>query len=362
MTILFLCPETDLVREVGAYANAFRRRGIRVAYIDGACPLNVDLEQLFQRCPERPDLVLHVEWFPVLPPRLAETPIPTASFQVDTYAYTRRRIAWSMLFDHVFVFHPAYEQAFREAGHPAVYELSHAAEAELFAGQDLERIFEVGWVGQVGAGIYRTRERLLRSLAASFQMNDWRRRYSQQEMARIYLQSRIVVNIGRDDFLQDANLRVFEAMAAGALLITRLPSELTQIGFQEGVHFVGYRETRELQPLIRKYLADESSRRLIAHLARELVLREHTYDRRADVFLDKIRLSHGKLSAPARGWPGHRVHLAYLDFFAAHGSLHLAAAELPKIARHNLKNAIQGAVLLARAFCKKLWLSMRSRD
>jgi len=82
-------------------------------------------------------------------------------------------------------------------------------------------------------------------------MNDWSRRYEPEEMARIYRQSKIIVNIARDDFPQDANLRTFEAMATGALLLTSLPTELTEIGFEDGVHFVGFRKEAEIAPLVR---------------------------------------------------------------------------------------------------------------
>jgi spore maturation protein CgeB len=52
-------------------------------------------------------------------------------------------------------------------------------------------------------------------------MNEWWRLYTYEEMVKVYQRSKIVVNVGRDDYPQDANLRVFEAMAAGALLITQ---------------------------------------------------------------------------------------------------------------------------------------------
>jgi spore maturation protein CgeB len=84
------------------------------------------------------------------------------------------------------------------------------------------------------------------------------------------------VNIGRDDYPQDAKLRTFEGMAAGNLLITSLPGELTRIGFEDGVHFVGYREDKELHAIARKYLGNEDARKRIAEAGRANVLRNHT--------------------------------------------------------------------------------------
>lgn len=353
MTILFLCPKEELRHRLASYAQAFRKRGIRVVCVAKSFPFNVNLQDCLELCPERPSFILHPEAASsYLPLGLTEVDIPTAFFQIDTYAYTRRRIAWSMLFDHVFVFHPGYDAAFREAGHPGARFIPHAVDSELFAGKELERTFEVGWVGQVQGAIYRTREMVLPALSESFRMNDFARRYSIEEMAGVYRQSKIVVNIGRDDFPQDANLRTLEAMGAGALLITSLPSELTQIGFDEGVHFIGYREAEEIRPVISKYLEEDSARQRMADAARQKVLREHTYDQRVEWLLRQIEACGKKLLAPARAWAEERVRLAYLDYFAGNGALKCAGKEFRCIARLSLKEAALGGSLLARAYAR----------
>jgi hypothetical protein len=288
-----------------------------------------------------------------MPLGLTKVNIPTACFQVDTYAYTRSRISWSMLFDLVFVFHPGYDTEFRTAGHPGAHFIPHAIEPALFHGEESGRVFEIGWVGQTRGPLYRTRERLLPVLSRSFRMNDWARRHEPEEMARIYRQSKIVLNIARDDFPQDANMRTFEVMAAGALLLTSLPTELAQIGFEDGVHFVGYRKEAEIAPLVRKYLAEESQRRRIAEVARDKVLREHSYDRRVETILELVKQDGRKFLAPARSWSEERVHLAYLDYFASHGVLDCAYDELRTIARLNLGDATRGAGMLARAWARR---------
>ena len=107
-------------------------------------------------------------------------------------------------------------------------------------------------------------------------MNDWSRRYEPEAMARIYRQSKIIVNIARDDFSQDTNLRAIEAMAEAALVLTSLPAEPAQIGFEDGVHFVVFRKEAEIAPLGRKYLLEESTRHRIAEVARDKVLSQHS--------------------------------------------------------------------------------------
>ena len=295
-----------------------------------------------------------------LPSGLTGIDIPTASFQVDTYAYTRRRISWSVLFDLVLVFHPGYDVKFRGAGHPGAQLMPHAVEAEFFLGPELERIYEVGWVGQTDGPVYQARARILAELSKTFRMNEVASRYSAAELSKIYRQSKIVVNIG-DDYPQDANVRTFEAKAAGALLVTSLPSELTAIGFQDGVHFVGYRNKEEITGVVRAYLANERARRTIAAAGQELVLREHTYDRRVGTFLKLIEEAQKKRCAPARSWDEERVRLAYLEYFAVNGALGCALAELPAIAQRILAKALAGSIVIARAWGRRIPGQIRNR-
>jgi hypothetical protein len=362
MTILVLCWESNLCNTLGFYAQAFRRRGVRLVCAGPDFSRNGNLDEWLKLCPEKPSLILHPEAdVPFLPWGLANVDILTACFQVDTYAYTHRRISWSMLFDAVLVFHPGYDVKFREAGHPGPQFIPHAVEAALFFGTELPRIFELGWVGQTEGPVYRARGRIVKKLAKSFRMNEVVRRHSAAELALIYRQSEIVVNVGRDDYAQDANVRTFEAMAAGALLITSLPSELSAIGFQDGAHFIGYRSETEIPGLVRAYLADEAARRRIAEAGRELVLREHTYDRRVDTLLAFINGMEKKRCSPARVWTEERVRLAYLDYFAGNGALDCASAELPAIARHSLVRAAVGTAILARAWGRRIPGRIRSR-
>jgi hypothetical protein len=362
MTILVLCWESNLCNTLGFYARALRRRGVRLVCAAPEFALNGNLDEWLRLCPEKPSLIWHPESdVPFLPWGLASVDIPTACFQIDTYAYTRRRISWSMLFDLVLVFHPGYDVKFREAGHPGAEFMPHAVDAELFSGPELERVYDVGWVGQTHGPVYRARGRILTELSKSFRMNEVARRYSAEELTSIYRQSKIVVNIGRDDYPQDANVRTFEAMAAGALLVTSLPSELTAIGFRDGVHFIGYRNEAEITGLVRTYLADETARRTIAAAGRELVLREHTYDRRIHTLLELIEGMEKKRYAPARSWAEERVRLAYLEYFAVNGALDCALAELPAIARLSLAKAAVGSAVLARAWGRRIPGQIRNR-
>ena len=353
MTILCLCREQHHWKLIPGYAEAFRRQGVDFVCVDDTLPFDAPIEEVVRRSGVEPSAVFHFESaHPLFPIGLERLEVPTLCFHPDTYAFTERRIRWSSPFDHVAVFHPGYVERFAKRGHPGAFLLPHAVRREFFVGPGPQPSFELGWVGQTSGPVYHTRARWLPILAGEFKTNDWSRKYTVEEVADTYRRSKIVVNIGRDDFPQDANLRVFEVLASGALLVTSLPTELAELGFSEGRHFVGYRDPAELPRLVRAYLKDEAARSRIAQAARERVLHEHTYDQRANQILDRLKGARGAKQAPARRWPESRARLAALDFYAGHGLRQCAATQFRLIAGRGFRETMEGASLLARAWLR----------
>jgi hypothetical protein len=286
----------------------------------------------------------------LLPQGLEKVSIPTVSFQSDTYAYTRRRIRWSMLFDYAVLFHPGFEAQFRNAGHPRVITWPHAADPELFSVRQGQRTFEVGWVGRTDGNLYKDRRAVLSDLSRNFRMNDFTRFHSPEELAEVFSRSKIIFNVARDDYPQDANMRVFEVMASGALLITRRPSELSLFGFEEGIHFIGYNRLDEVVGLARQYLNDEATRSQIAQSAREKVLREHTYDNRVRTLIRTVESDAGRLFAPARQWTEGYVRVHYIDYYVANRLFDCAYKQWGHLAMSDWPHAFEGGMLIGRGW------------
>ena len=354
MNILVLCQEDNHRKLLPAYVRALRGHGTNLAFVDPTTALDSQLSEIIALCAIQPDWIFHFESdFPLLPKGLVSSSVPTMCFHVDTYAFTRRRIRWSSLFDGVAVFHPGYDRIFADAGHPGAFVLPHAVQGELFDKPERNRVYEVAWVGNTIGAIYYRRRKWLPRLAKEFRMNDWKRSHTLAEIADIYLQTKVVVNLGRDDFPQDANMRVYEVMASGALLITSLPSELTALGFKEGTHFVGYRHEEDLVPSVRYYLEHEGERVKIAAAGREKTLREDTYECRAAKLLEVLSQGTSAMRAPARSWPEASVRLAYVDFFAAQGAMDLAAAHFRGMVGCGVRENLEGAFVVAKAWAKQ---------
>ena len=78
-----------------------------------------------------------------------------------------------------------------------------------------------------------------------------------------------------------ANMRVYEAMAAGACLLTHATTDLPAQGVEDKVHALLYRTMDEAVAQVKWALSDPVSRAAMGENARELVLDRHTYLHRA---------------------------------------------------------------------------------
>ena len=281
---------------------------------------NVEIEQLLETAAgngEIPDVLLHEIGAHGLPQGLDRISVPTGSLDVDTFAWTPLRLRWGMLFDYVFTWHPSYVRLFEEAGHPRVCAIPHAIDRRYFGGASVnqDRSYDLGFVGNFGLPQYFARDRANLNLAKRFRMNDFLNRYNKEETVEVYERSKVVVNVSRTEFPQEANMRCYEAMAAGALLITGMPTELSEWGLREGEHFVGWRSEEEIPDLVDRFLRDNEKRLAIARAGQERTLKDFTYQRCLGMMMDAIRTDGGRLFAPARKWPSDETHLVYLSYY-----------------------------------------------
>jgi Glycosyl transferases group 1 len=276
-----------------------------------------DVLSAFAREDGAPDLIIREIGASALPRGLNKLAVPTVCLDVDTFGWTEFRLHWAMLFDYVFTWHPSYVRLFQEAGHPRVFALPHAVDARFYEGSigDSDRIYDLGFVGNFGLPHYARRDRINSSLARRFRTNDFHRKYTREETIDVYNRSKVVVNVSRSEFPQEANMRCYEAMAGGALLITGIPTELAEWGFREGEHFIGWRSEEGIPDLVDHLLQHEEQRFAIAQAGRERTLKDFTYQRCIEAITSAVEKDSGQLFAPAREWPAERVRLLYLSYY-----------------------------------------------
>lgn len=226
-----------------------------------------------------------------LPPDLH----PCALWAIDTHLnfdWCRKK---AKDFDFVFAAQRDGAQRLRDEGiAPAVW-LPLGCDPELHGKHDIAKSYDVAFVGHVFPG---PRENLLELIRRRFPNSFIGQAYF-EEMARTYSAARTVFNRSLEF---DVNMRVFEALASGSLLIT---NDLRQNGqeelFQDGVHLATYRDPEELLDKLAYYLGREDVRERIAAVGREEVLAKHTYQTRMETLLHTVQFSLSKTvdSVPA---------------------------------------------------------------
>jgi hypothetical protein len=245
------------------------------------------LPELFSTWDQMPSCYLAIdpgERF--FPPGVEDLPIPTACWLGDVHlGHWREDMA--QFFDVVFVPHLDYVARYREVvGHEQVYWLPWYVPDLVRPMSQLERIYEVGFVGSNVRPHRRTpRAQRLYLLGQHFRMNDRSVSVDHTGLARVYSQSKIVVNITING---DVNLRLFEGTACGALLLTDSHANGIEQLFDLGHEVIVYDNDLDLLDKVNYYLAHEAERLQIAEAGQQRCLRDHTWTRRAEQLLSHL--------------------------------------------------------------------------
>ncbi len=239
-----------------------------------------------------PDLVV-LELFGCrpFPGGVTNCPYPLAAYTFDSSFNHFWLRHYLKLMDRVFVDFKDSLPRLAEEGIDAHW-LPYAIDPQDYPLPSGEKEYDIGFVGVV-EGRPR-REALLRTLQEHFTVKvaggtDKATRLTHRQAADIYARSRLVVN---EYLFTGVNFRVFEAMAAGTLLLTEVTDNgLTDL-FKPGVHLDTYTHPTLLAK-IRYYLQQPELAGLFAERGRREVLAKHTHKHRAEEILDKCADSIG---------------------------------------------------------------------
>jgi spore maturation protein CgeB len=108
------------------------------------------------------------------------------------------------------------------------------------------------------------------------------------DVVMIYSKSKIVLN---ESNRGDLNMRVFEGMSCGSLVLTDRIANGQEELFTDGQHLAVYDNVEDLFQKIHFYIADDVQRTLIAQRGQEEVHSKNTYDARARFMLGVTQLS-----------------------------------------------------------------------
>jgi len=112
---------------------------------------------------------------------------------------------------------------------------------------------------------------------------------TEKELAEVYANSQIVLNITMEQGLSSMNYRVLEVLASGGFLLTDYKEDTAEY-FESGRELVFYNNNSDLTEKISEYLENETQRNEISLNGRNKVLKFHTFKQRAQEMLDMADL------------------------------------------------------------------------
>jgi hypothetical protein len=241
---------------------------------------NPDMRQILAAVPpaDYPDLYLWVESIDgYYPSNLDALPCPTACYLINTHLNLSHHLEWAKQFDIVFIAQREYLDEFRKQG-TRVHWLPLGCDPEVHRRVETPKLYPVGFAGGVQPG--SRREKLLNTLISRIPVHY--ERCFLDDMAQLYAQSQIGFNEATHN---DLNMRVFEIMSTGTLLLTDIAKNSGQEElFKDGEDYVVYQDSI-IYEVARFYLDNEELREQIAARGRQLVHNAHTYDRRIEDLL-----------------------------------------------------------------------------
>ncbi len=258
----------------------------------------VDIQAWIGRSGFRPDAILFIEGGTrrLFPSGMEYLDCPSAWYAIDTHIHPDLHARTARLFDISFVAQREFLSLFAAS---EAHWLPLAADPALNPEKQPERDLDVAYVGSDNRALHPERALLLDAIRARYS-KVFIGRAAPAHIGEIYSRAKIVFNKSARN---DVNMRYFEAMAAGAALVTdRTSGNGVEELFSPGKDFLEYEDESSLFATIDRLLSDDFEREGIGQHGKETVLSRHTYGQRAE------RIAKVLLACP------HRIRPAPSDY------------------------------------------------
>jgi spore maturation protein CgeB/Flp pilus assembly protein TadD len=233
---------------------------------------NDSIASVMKQLPEnwKPDMYFWMETgLDSYPKDLDELNIPKVCYLIDTHLHLETHIETARKFDCVFIAQKEYIDRFKEAGISEVHWLPLGCDPEIHAKTEVEKTHDVVFVGSLTDP---RRVSLLKEVEKQFDLSVERK--FMDEMTETFCKGRVVFN---NAIRNDLNMRVFEALCSGTLLVTD-PAVGLEDFFEDGKHLSIYKDEADLLKKIQYYIDNPGQRERIAEEGRQEVLEKHTYE------------------------------------------------------------------------------------
>jgi hypothetical protein len=269
------------------------------------------------------DVFIYVDsGHPYFPKNIEKLPLLTACYLIDVHVDLPIRIEMAKFFDIVFVAQKDYVEDFKARGIKNVWWIPFGCEPTTYQRLKLSFLYDMGCICHVSMDIFKRTQ--------SYHMNDYRRFYSPSETSTMYSSAKIIFNCSATG---DLNMRVFEALSCGRLLLTDSIANGLEELFQNRRHLVVFHDEKELLKLIDYYLSKDDERERIALCGSNLVTSQHTYDHRMKKVMNILKNTQKEKDYPVALWrnaPAATVSISRSRIFAHWQLLKNISKELPQ--------------------------------
>ena len=265
----------------------------------------------------RPDALLFIEGGTrlIFPRGMENLDCVTAWWALDPHLHLRQHLHLARLFDVTFVAHLQFVSRFRDG---EVHWLPAAVNARLYTSAEGPRDIDVAYIGSQNRELHPERAKLL-DLIRSRYRNTFLGRADSSRIGEIYGRAKVVFNYS---VRSEVNIRYFEAMGAGAVLVTdRAPRETGVEQLFSSEDFLEYHDDASMFSAIDSVLGDEHKRERMGSRAQKHVLASHTYRHRAAKIVEILAAS------------THRVRPGTEDYLPAYHLLRYPAAVVSEASR-----------------------------
>ena len=266
---------------------------------------------------QHPDWFFYIdEWRSVFPRSLEIAPFPTVAYFPDACLDISKALTMAPFFDYVFIVHRSLLDLVRKVN-PQTFRLPFALDPErtprVFT---QEKLYDVASVG----GLNSKRLKIFPRFAERYRTNDWKaRNVPPAQMAWMYSHSKIVFNClppSTPAGVDDDNLRVFEGIGCGSLVVTETCGGWSSSVFTPGKHLAPYGPRDDPLRVVEYYLQNEMERERIAEQGYREAIARHTFVHRVESIQEILKANDFRLQAPLRGKRSCQVFLSYQKAFS----------------------------------------------
>lgn len=242
-------------------------------------PEDYTLENIIEAAGYTPDWIIFMDSLArVIPQGFEKSSYPMAAYFIDSTINRFWQRPLAQLFNLALTDQAEDAEALAESGLNAQW-FPLAADTKIYQPHSLPKKYDITFIGNRNPETRIKRENILRSLEANFNLRIFSGNppVSPSEAAAVYSQSRLTLN---ENLFPSVNLRLFEAMACGAAVLTEENGAGIDRLFAEGDHLVTYNPDNLLEKAA-YYLDNPNERESIAEKGSELVIKEHSFRARA---------------------------------------------------------------------------------